>query len=200
MTQGALVTANQSAPLAVIQQLDPVYVDMTRSSLDLLKLRDRYLSGRMKRTQDGQTTVKLKMDDEHPYPREGKLQFADISVDESTGMVLLRAVFPNPEGTLLPGLYVRAIVEEGVEEKALLVPQIAVQRSARGQASVMVVDDKGLVKQRNIRTAERVGHSIVVAEGLSEGDQVVVEGLRQLREGDLVSFHMVEAKPALAAP
>ncbi|MBO4369223.1 MAG: efflux RND transporter periplasmic adaptor subunit [Desulfovibrio sp.] len=195
MTQGALVTANQTEPLAIIQQLDPVYVDMTRSSLDLLKLRDRYLSGRMKKSTEGQTRVRLMMDDDHPYPLEGKLQFADISVDESTGMILLRAVFPNPDGILLPGLYVRAFVQEGIEEQALLLPQVAVHHSARGQASVWVVDEKGLVHQKNVRTAERVGKDIVIAEGLQEGELVIVEGSRQLKEGDLVRYHALVSKP-----
>ncbi|MBQ7617704.1 MAG: efflux transporter periplasmic adaptor subunit, partial [Desulfovibrio sp.] len=125
--------------------------------------------------------------------------FADISVDESTGMVLLRAVFPNPDGTLLPGLYVRAIVEEGVEEKALLLPQIAVQRSARGQASVMVVAN-GRAMRRLVRTAERVGKRIVVAEGLKPGDLVIVKGLRQLKEDDQVSYYLVSEKPTLHKP
>ena len=200
MTQGALVTANQPEPLAVIQQLDPVYVDMTRSSLDLLRVRERYLSGQIKPDVKGQTSVRLILDDSHSYPLEGVLQFADISVDESTGMVLLRAVFPNPEGTLLPGLYVKAFVHEGVEEKAVLVPESCVLRSARGQTSVFVVDADNRVQQRIVRTAERSGRKIIISEGLSEGEKLVVEGLRQLKEGDQVQTHAVNLGQAGEKP
>lgn len=191
VTQGALVTAHQEEPLAVIHQLDPVYVDMTRSSLAILKVRERYASGRLTPFQEGKVRVKVKLDDEHLYPLEGTLQFSDSSVDESTGMVLLRAVFPNPEGTLLPGLYVRALVQEGIEEKALLIPQIAVQRSARGEASVFVVEGER-VQKRVIETAERVGRNIVVARGISDGDMVVVEGMRGVREGMTVRIAKVQ--------
>lgn len=185
VTQGALVTANQGDPLAVIHQLDPVYVDMTRSSLELLKLRDRYVSGRLQKIHAHSTPVRL-MVDETPYPHEGHLQFADISVDESTGMVLLRAVFPNPDGTLLPGLYVKAQVFEGVHEEALLVPEIAVQRSARGEASVFCVDANERVVRKAIEVGERTNRDVVVVAGLREGDRVIVAGLRGLREGDRV--------------
>ncbi|MBQ7607445.1 MAG: efflux RND transporter periplasmic adaptor subunit [Desulfovibrionaceae bacterium] len=187
MTQGSLVTANQDEPLAVIQQVDPVYVDMTRSSLELIKLRDRYRSGRLTRLPRNETPVTLMIDEAHVYPLQGKLQFSDISVDESTGMVLLRAVFPNPDGTLLPGLYVRALVSEGVEESVFLVPQIAVQRSARGEASVFLVDAESRVRRRTVVTAERSGRNIVIARGLAEGDRVIVSGWRGLRDGDTVS-------------
>ncbi|MBR3663679.1 MAG: efflux RND transporter periplasmic adaptor subunit [Desulfovibrio sp.] len=197
MTQGALVTANQPEPLAVIQQLDPVYVDMTRSSLDLLRVRDRNLSGQIKQDKPGQTSVRIALDDSHTYPLEGKLQFADISVDESTGMVLLRAVFPNPQGTLLPGLYVQAFVHEGVEEKAILVPESCVLRSARGQTSVFVVDAENKVNQRTVRVAERSGHNVIISEGLSEGELLIVDGLRQLKEGDLVQTHPVNPGQAM---
>ena len=197
MTQGALVTANQPEPLAVIQQLDPVYVDMTRSSLDLLRVRDRNLSGQIKQDKPGQTSVRIALDDSHTYPLEGKLQFADISVDESTGMVLLRAVFPNPQGTLLPGLYVQAFVHEGVEEKAILVPESCVLRSARGQTSVFVVDAENKVNQRTVRVAERSGHNVIISEGLSEGELLIVDGLRPLKEGDLVQTHPVNPGQAM---
>ncbi|MCR4667299.1 MAG: efflux RND transporter periplasmic adaptor subunit [Desulfovibrio sp.] len=185
MTQGALVTANQEEPLAVIQQLDPVYVDMTRSSLDLLKLRDRFVSGRLRRGND-KRQVRLLMDDDRPYSHEGTLQFADVSVDESTGMILLRAVFPNPEGVLLPGLYVRAIVQEGMADNVLLLPQKAVSYTARGQASVWVVDERNTVRRRQVRTAELVGTRIVIREGLKEGERVVLGSSRRLNDGDVV--------------
>ena len=187
VTQGALVTANQPDPLAVIQQLDPVYVDMTRSIRALLRLRDRYASGSLKRPADGRVAVRLMLENQKPYPLEGELQFSDITVDESTGMVLLRAVFPNPDGILLPGMYVRAVVDEGVEEDALLVPQLAVRRNARGDSSVFVVGGDGVAEERAVTVMERVGSSWLVEAGLRKGEAVVVEGQQHLRHGDRVN-------------
>lgn len=186
MTQGALVTANQTEPLAVIQQLDPVYVDMTRSSLALLKLRDRYAAGSLSRPGEKSAAVRLRLETQKEYPAAGELQFSDITVDESTGMVLLRAVFPNPDGVLLPGMYVRAIVNEGVEKAALLVPQRAVRRNARGVAMVFVLGKDGIIEERPVEVRERVGRNWIVGEGLSPGEKVVVDGLRRLHQGDHV--------------
>ncbi len=186
MTQGALVTANQTAPLAVIQQLDPVYVDMTRSSLALLKLRDRYAAGSLSRPGEKSAAVRLRLETQKEYPAAGELQFSDITVDESTGMVLLRAVFPNPDGVLLPGMYVRAIVNEGVEKAALLVPQRAVRRNARGVAMVFVLGRGDIIEERPVEVRERVGRNWLVGEGLSPGEKVVVDGLRRLHQGDHV--------------
>ena len=192
MTQGALVTANQAEPLAVIHQVDPVYVDMTRSSHDLLLVRDRIARGEIKKTHDGETPVQLVLEDSRAYGLEGKLQFADISVDMSTGMVLMRAVFPNPQGILLPGLYVRAVLNEGIVEHVLCVPERAIQRSARGEASVFVVQNNR-VSVRSVQAKERVGHDRIVF-GLNEGDLVVVEGMRQLKDGDPVTILDTPAK------
>lgn len=200
VTQGALVTANQASPLAVIQQLDPVYVDMTRSILPMLQLRERFAKGVITRPENGVTPVRLVLENQAAYPLEGELQFADISVDESTGMVLLRAVFPNPDGVLLPGMYVRAIVEEGVEENALLVPQLAVRRNAKGEASVFVLTAQGTVEERAVDATERVGTDWLVRKGLVAGESVVVQGLQRLRHGMHVKAHIlpqtVDAKAA----
>ena len=200
VTQGALVTANQASPLAVIQQLDPVYVDMTRSILPMLQLRERFAKGVITRPENGVTPVRLVLENHAAYPLEGELQFADISVDESTGMVLLRAVFPNPDGVLLPGMYVRAIVEEGVEENALLVPQLAVRRNAKGEASVFVLTAQGTVEERAVDATERVGTDWLVRKGLVAGENVVVQGLQRLRHGMHVKAHIlpqtVDAKAA----
>ncbi|MBQ9452517.1 MAG: efflux RND transporter periplasmic adaptor subunit [Desulfovibrio sp.] len=200
VTQGALVTANQASPLAVIQQLDPVYVDMTRSILPMLQLRERFAKGVITRPENGVTPVRLVLENQAAYPLEGELQFADISVDESTGMVLLRAVFPNPDGVLLPGMYVRAIVEEGVEENALLVPQLAVRRNAKGEASVFVLTAQGTVEERAVDATERVGTDWLVRKGLVAGENVVVQGLQRLRHGMHVKAHIlpqtVDAKAA----
>ncbi|MBO6170757.1 MAG: efflux RND transporter periplasmic adaptor subunit [Desulfovibrio sp.] len=183
VTQGALVTANQAAPLAVIQQLDPVYVDMTRSILPLLRQRERYAAGTLQKPEGGVASVRLTLENRKPYPLEGKMQFADITVDESTGMVLLRAVFPNPERVLLPGMYVRAVVDEGVEEQALLVPQLAVRRNAKGEASVFVLAADDTVEERPVETTERVGADWLVRKGLAAGEKVVVQGVQRLRHG-----------------
>ena len=186
VTQGALVTANQAAPLAVIQQLDPVYVDMTQSSLALLKLRDRYAEGKLIRPGKGQTEVRLRLETGTMYPITGHLSFADISVDESTGAVLLRSVFPNPDNILLPGMYVRAIINEGVQVDAILVPQRAVRRTPKGDASVFVLGSDNKAEERQVVTGEVVGRSWLITSGLKAGDKVLVDGTDGLRPGSLV--------------
>ncbi len=186
VTQGALVTANQATPLAVIQQLDPVYVDMTQSSLALLKLRDRYAEGRLIRPGKGQTEVRLRLETGTMYPVTGHLSFADISVDESTGAVLLRSVFPNPDNILLPGMYVRAIINEGVQVDAILVPQRAVRRTPKGDASVFVLGSDSKAEERQVVTGEVVGRSWLITSGLKAGDKVLVDGTDGLRHGSLV--------------
>lgn len=198
-TQGDLVTANQAEPLAVIQQLDPAYVDMTRSTRDLLRLRERYAAGRLERPDAHRTAVRLVLETGAAYPLEGTLQFSDITVDESTGMVLLRAVFPNPDRLLLPGMYVRAIVDEGVEAGALLVPQRAVRRDAKGGASVFVLGAGDCVEERPIAVADRVGGSWLVRSGLKAGDRVVLSGLSRLRHGARVR-PLAGGRPAPSAP
>ena len=186
VTQGALVTANQAAPLAVIQQLDPVYVDMTQSSLAMLKLRDRYAEGRLIRPGKGQTEVRLRLETGTMYPVTGHLRFADISVDESTGAVLLRSVFPNPDNILLPGMYVRAIINEGMQIDAILVPQRAVRRTPKGDASVFVLGAGNKAEERQVVTGEVVGRSWLITSGLKAGDKVLVDGTDGLRPGSLV--------------
>ncbi len=193
VTQGALVTANQTAPLAVIQQLDPVYVDMTQSSLAVLKLRDRYAEGRLIRPGKGQTEVRLRLETGTMYPVTGHLSFADISVDESTGAVLLRSVFPNPDNILLPGMYVRAIISEGVQVDAILVPQRAVRRTPKGDASVFVLGADNKAEERQVETGEVVGRSWLITSGLKAGDKVLVDGTDGLRPGSLVKVTKILA-------
>lgn len=183
VTQGALVTANQAEELAVIQQLDPVYVDMSESSLALQRLRERYQAGTLALPETGRTAVALQLESGASYPLEGTLQFADITVEESTGMVLLRAVFPNPDGVLLPGMYVRARVAQGTEDGALLVPQRAVRRNAKGEASVFLLQQDETVVEHLVTATERVGNNWLVRKGLSAGDTIVTEGLQRLRHG-----------------
>ncbi len=182
-TQGSLVTANQPDELAVIQQLDPVYVDMTQSALNLLKLRERVLKGTLVPPPGGSAKVQARLETGSLYEADGELKFSDITVDEGTGMVLLRAVFPNPEGVLLPGMYVRALVNVGVQKNALLVPQLAVRRNAKGVGSVFVATAAGEAEERIVEARERAGGFWIVASGLKPGEKVVVSSLQNMRHG-----------------
>ena len=181
-TPGALVTANQAQALTSVRQLDPVYVDITQSSQDLLRLRAQFTNGELRSAAE-EAPVRLKLENGAMYPHEGRLQFTDVSVDESTGMVSLRALFPNPEHILLPGMYVRAVIAEGVDENALLVPQRALRRDPKGQASVLVVDGGGKVDVRLVDVGRTVGDSWQVLSGLKPGDRVIVEGGQNVRPG-----------------
>ena len=181
-TPGALVTANQAQALTSVRQLDPVYVDITQSSQDLLRLRAQFTNGELRSAAE-EAPVRLKLENGAMYPHEGRLQFTDVSVDESTGMVSLRALFPNPEHILLPGMYVRAVIAEGVDENALLVPQRALRRDPKGQASVLLVDGGGKVDVRLVDVGRTVGESWQVLSGLKPGDRVIVEGGQNVRPG-----------------
>ena len=181
-TPGALVTANQAQALTSVRQLDPVYVDITQSSQDLLRLRAQFTNGELRSAAE-EAPVRLKLENGAMYPHEGRLQFTDVSVDESTGMVSLRALFPNPEHILLPGMYVRAVIAEGVDENALLVPQRALRRDPKGQASVLLVDGGGKVDVRLVDVGRTVGDSWQVLSGLKPGDRVIVEGGQSVRPG-----------------
>ena len=181
-TPGALVTANQAQALTSVRQLDPVYVDITQSSQDLLRLRAQFTNGELRSAAE-EAPVRLKLENGAMYPHEGRLQFTDVSVDESTGMVSLRALFPNPEHILLPGMYVRAVIAEGVDENALLVPQRALRRDPKGQASVLLVDGGGKVDVRLVDVGRSVGDSWQVLSGLKPGDRVIVEGGQNVRPG-----------------
>ena len=181
-TPGALVTANQAQALTSLRQLDPVYVDITQSSQDLLRLRAQFTNGELRSAAE-EAPVRLKLENGAMYPHEGRLQFTDVSVDESTGMVSLRALFPNPEHILLPGMYVRAVIAEGVDENALLVPQRALRRDPKGQASVLLVDGGGKVDVRLVDVGRTVGDSWQVLSGLKPGDRVIVEGGQNVRPG-----------------
>lgn len=181
-TPGALVTANQAQALTSVRQLDPVYVDITQSSQDLLRLRAQFTNGELRSAAE-EAPVRLKLENGAMYPHEGRLQFTDVSVDESTGMVSLRALFPNPEHILVPGMYVRAVIAEGVDENALLVPQRALRRDPKGQASVLLVDGGGKVDVRLVDVGRTVGDSWQVLSGLKPGDRVIVEGGQNVRPG-----------------
>jgi len=200
ITDGALVTANQATALATIQQLSPIYVDVTQSSAELLKLKQNLASGIMKDNAAAQAKVKLLLEDGSPYPLPGTLKFSEVTVDQSTGSITLRAVFPNPKQTLLPGMFVRAIVEEGVSDQAMLVPQRGVTRNPQGEAMVLVVGAEEKVEPRIIKVVRTVGENWLVSDGLKAGDRVILEGIQKARPGTQVKAVPFAAKPEAAAP
>jgi membrane fusion protein (multidrug efflux system) len=177
VTQGALVTANQTDPLAVIQTLDPIYVDINQSSSELLALKRAMASGQVSRDTPQTARATLILDDGTTYGREGTFEFSEVTVDQTTGTVTMRARFPNPDGLLLPGMYVRARIVEGVNEKAILAPQQAVSRNEKGQPTALIVDDKGIVRLRILKVSRTIGSNWLVTDGLKAGDKLIVEGL-----------------------
>jgi membrane fusion protein (multidrug efflux system) len=199
VTVGALVTAYQPTPLAVVQQLDPIYVDVTQASADILRLARAADSGRFKRGDAQARKVKLLLEDGTPYPIEGTLQFRDVSVEPTTGSVILRMVFPNPNRTLLPGMFVRAIVEEGVDEHAILAPQQGITRDPKGDPLAMVVNAAGKVEQRKIEVDRAIGADWVVTKGLAPDDRLIVEGRDRVRPGAMVRAVPVDAAPRMPA-
>lgn len=182
VTPGALVTANQATALATVQQLDPIYVDVTQTSAELLSLQRQLADGSLQRDSAGQARVTLLLEDGSTYPLEGKLQFSELQVDPASGSVTLRAQFPNPKRQLLPGMYVRAQVQTGTQAQALLVPQAAVSRDARGNATALVAKD-GKAEARVLQTAGVVNGQWRVTSGLAAGEQLIVDGLQRLRPG-----------------
>jgi len=192
-TVGALVTAGQPDALSKIQQLDPIYVDVTQASAEMLRLRRDLESGRLARAGKASAVVKLLLEDGTPYARTGQLQFSEMTVDATTGSVTLRAVFPNPTHELLPGMYVRAVIEEGVADDAILVPQAGVQRDTTGKPIAYVVDAQQQVAIRPLELRRTVGSDWLVDSGLQAGDKVIVEGLQKVRPGV-----RVQAKPVTA--
>lgn len=200
VTQGALVTANQANALATVQQLDPIYVDIVQPSSSLLQLKEDLANGRVKGAGEGQAEIRLTLENGRAYPLLGKLQFSEVSVDESTGAVTLRAVFPNPEGILLPGMFVRAQLQEGVREQALLVPQRGVTRDSQGRAVALVLDAKDTVQQRQLTTERSVDDQWLVRDGLKAGDRVVIDGLQRVQPGMQVRVVPATAAGASASP
>jgi membrane fusion protein (multidrug efflux system) len=190
---GALVTAGQATALATIQQLNPIYVDVTESSANLLRLRQNLASGRLKGNGSQQAKVKLLLEDGTSYPVEGMVKFSDVSVDPGTGSFVLRTVFPNPQHLLLPGMYVRAIVQEGVAEQAILAPQQAVSRDPKGNPVALIVDGSNKVEQRKLVVDRAIGNKWLVSEGLKPGDRLIVEGVQRVRPGASVKVVAFEA-------
>lgn len=195
VTQGALVTANQSTALTTVQQLDPIYVDIPQSSVDVLKLRREVSKGSLK---DGTTRVRLVLEDGTSYTQEGTLEVNGVSVSTSTGSITLRATFPNPKHLLLPGMYVRAVLEQATDPAALMVPQQGVQRDTRGNAYAMVVGADGKVEKRDVKVAESINNQWRVTDGLKAGDRVIVEGVSKVKDGQIV--HAVASALSASAP
>jgi membrane fusion protein (multidrug efflux system) len=201
VTVGALATAHQGPPFATIQQLDPIYVDVTQSTAQLQHLQNSLKDGKLKHDEENANRVKLLLEDGSAYQQEGKLQFRDVSVDPSTGSIILRILFPNPAEALLPGMFVRAMVTEGTNEQAILVPQQAVSRDPKGEPLVLVVNAEGIAEQRMLSVERTVGDRWLVTGGLASGDQVIVEGMQRVRPGTPVKAVPWEAnKPQQAQP
>lgn len=192
VTEGALVTNGQADAMATVQQLDPIYVDVTESSNDFMRLKQESLQ-----RGDDSKSVQLIMENGQPYSLKGSLQFSDVTVDESTGSITLRAVFPNPQHTLLPGMFVRARIDEGVNPQAILVPQQGVTRTPRGDATVLIVNAQNQVENREVTAAQAIGDKWLITSGLQNGDKVIVSGLQKVRPG--VTVKATEDTTASAA-
>jgi membrane fusion protein (multidrug efflux system) len=183
VTEGTLVTAQQPTVLATIQRLDPMYVDVPQSTAEVLRLRRGLKEGRLNQNGANQKKVKLIMEDGTAYPLEGTLQFRDVTVDPTTGSVILRIVFPNPNGILLPGMFVRAVVQEGVDKQAILIPQQAVSRDPKGNPFTLIVDAQSNVQLRMLTLDRAIGDQWLVSSGLAPGDRVIIEGMQKVKPG-----------------
>lgn len=198
VTEGALVTNGQATALATVQQLDPIYVDVTQSSSDFMRLKQSVEQGSLHKD-SASSSIQLVMENGTAYPLKGTLQFSDVTVDESTGSITLRAVFPNPQHALLPGMFVRARIDEGVQPNAILIPQQGVTRTPRGDATVLVVNDQSLVEPRAVVASQAIGDKWLISEGLHPGDQVIVSGLQKAHPGTKVKATTDANTPAAKA-
>ncbi|MDE1173596.1 MAG: efflux RND transporter periplasmic adaptor subunit [Parvibaculaceae bacterium] len=186
VTEGAYVQQGSATLLATVQQIDPVYVDVTQSTTDLLRLRREFESGQLQKAGDNAAVVSLTLEDGREYSQKGKLEFSDITVDEGTGSITVRAVFPNPDRVLLPGMFVHGTLDEGVKDGALMVPQEGVTRDPKGNATVLLIDADNKIVQQSIKADRIVGDKWLVSDGLKAGDKVVVQGLQKVRPGEVV--------------
>ena len=193
-TEGALVTAQQPIALATIQQLDPMYVDVPQSTAEVLRLRRGLKEGRLDQNGANQKKVQLIMEDGTAYPLAGTLQFRDVTVDPTTGSVILRGIFPNPNGVLLPGMFVRAVVQEGVNKQAILIPQQAVSRDPKGNPLALIVDAESNVQLRMLTLDRAIGDQWLVSAGLAPGDKVIMEGMQKVKPGAPVKAVPFEIK------
>jgi membrane fusion protein, multidrug efflux system len=197
VTDGAIATAYQPTALTVVQQLDPIYVDVPQSTVELLRLKRSLEKGNLKAS--GSNKVKIMLEDGSVYQNEGTFQFCDVTVDQTTGSVVLRIVVPNPDGTLLPNMFVRAVIEEGIRDDAILVPQQAITRDPKGNPLTMIVDDKDKVQLRELVTDRAIGNQWLVSSGLSKGDRVIIEGKQKVRPGAEVKVMRTQIGDTVAA-
>ena len=197
VTEGALVSSGQAQELAIIQQLDPIYVDVTQPARDLLVLRRDLAEGRLQKAGENAAKATLTLEDGSAYQHEGKLEFSEVSVDAGTGSVVLRAVFPNPDKVLMPGMFVHARLVAGVKSEAILAPQQGITRTPTGQATALVVNAENKVEARQVTTARTVGNRWLVTEGLNAGDRLITEGLQFIAPG--VEVNPVPASNVAAA-
>lgn len=200
VTPGALVTANQTAALTTISQIDPLYVDVTQSTTEVLRLKRDMAQGRFQKMDGGDARITVLLEDGSPYPHPGRLQFSGVNVNPTTGAITLRAVITNPDGLLMPGMYVRAVLQAGVNEQALLVPQQGVTRDAAGNASVLLVGAENKVERRRIQVGDAVGNRWLGTGGIQTGERVVVDGLQRVKVGDTVQPVEVQVQPQGQGP
>ena len=200
VTEGALVTSEQQSPLATVQQLDPIYVDITQSSTGMLRLQRQFASGELVKTDDNTAEVGLTLEDGTPYAEHGRLKVSEVSVDPGTGSVVLRAVFPNPKRELLPGMFVRAQLTRGTRSAALLVPQRGVARNPKGDATVLVVDTENKVAEKVVTADRAIDGEWLITAGLAAGDRVIVDGLQKTKPGGQVKPIEVDAVTGAATP
>ncbi|WP_416424293.1 efflux RND transporter periplasmic adaptor subunit [Pseudomonas sp. App30] len=193
VTEGALVANGQTTALATIQQLDPIYVDVTQSSADMLKLRRALDAGQLQTQGGTKAKVSLTLEDGRLYPQQGTLEFSEVSVDPSTGSVTLRAVFPNPDRLLLPGMFVHAQIPTGTAQNAILAPQLGITRDLKGHSTALVVTPDNKVELRELTANRTIGTQLLVENGLKAGDKVIVEGLQFVKPGAEVVPHEVKA-------
>ncbi|WP_317215923.1 efflux RND transporter periplasmic adaptor subunit [Gluconobacter sp. GP1] len=195
-TPGALLTAGQTQPIAVVTRLDPIYVDVNLAASDMLRLKHELATGQVERKGDDAAAVGLKLEDDSDYPQRGKLQLSEVTVDPATGTLVMRAAFPNPDHLLLPGMFVHAHIREGIDPNGILVPQVAVQRDSKGNPFVMIVDAENKVQQRSIQTSRTVGKDWLVTGGVKAGDKIIVNGLQKVQPGAKVAPQDVPAGKA----
>jgi membrane fusion protein (multidrug efflux system) len=206
VTEGALVTANQATSLVTVTQLDPIYVDVTQPTATMLRLKRELASGQIKSVGEGKIPVKLVLEDGVPYDPPGALQFSEVTVDQGTGAVTLRAIFPNRDGLLLPGMFVREQLQEGIVQNGILAPQQGVTHNAKGLPTALVVDGDGKAQLRILKTDRAIGGDWLVTDGLREGDRLIVSGVQKARPGAPVTVSEAggqgepTARQASAAP
>ncbi len=200
VTEGALVTAEQATALATIQQLDPLYVDLNQSSTEMLNLKKELASEQTQHLEKSQSRVKVLFEDGAEYSQPGTLEFSDVTVNQTTGTVILRAIVANPDQRLLPGMFVRARIDKGQRPNAILVPAISISRNSKGQPMVMLVNKESVVEARIIQTGQNIGDQVLVTEGLSEGEQVIVAGLQKIKPGVSVKAAAGVVSNAIQSP